>query len=112
MDNRRIIKDAITTASMIGDCTLEKGMMADGSDLAAWKWLVAAVDTEKGDWGAPSVYKRDIEIAHIDRVGNPIQTWILKGAFCKKIEWSDNEGGSDEHSVETLTLSVDDVKVA
>jgi phage tail-like protein len=94
----------------IGDATLEKGMMADGADLAAWNWLKTAVDTEAGDLGDPGTYKKDIEIAHIDRVGSPIQTWLLKGAFCKKVAIAGNEGGSSDHVVETLTLSVDDVK--
>ncbi|MDR1648920.1 MAG: phage tail protein [Synergistaceae bacterium] len=95
----------------IGDATLEKGVPSDNSDLAAWNWLVSAVNTESGELGDPKIYKKDIEIVHIDRVGNPIQTWTLKGAFCKKVAISDNDGGSSEHVIETLTLSVDDVKV-
>lgn len=96
----------------VGDCTLEKGMMADEADLAAWNWLVSVTDTEKGDLGDPKTYRKDIEIAHIDRVGNPIQTWTLKEAFVKKISWSGNEGGSSEHMIETLVLCVGDVKNA
>jgi hypothetical protein len=48
----------------------------------------------------------------VDRVGSPVQTWTLKGAFVKKIDWGDNSGGSSEHVVETLALSVDDVKIS
>ena len=95
----------------IGDCTLEKGMTADGVDMAAWQWLTTAVNTLTGDQGDPTDYRKDIEIAHVDRVGNPIQTWLLKEAFCSKISWGDNEGGSSEHVVETLTLTVGDVEV-
>jgi phage tail-like protein len=93
----------------IGDATLEKGVMADSADLAGWKWLVSAVNTETGDLGDPKLYKKDIEIVHINRVGIPMQTWTLKGTFCKKVAMAGNEGGSSDHMIETLTLSVDDV---
>ena len=97
--------------SKIGDCTLEKGMFADDGDFAAWDWLTSASDTLTGDLGDPGTYRKDIEIVHIDRVGSPIQTWLLKETFCSKIEWSDNEGESSDHSVETLTLTVGDMEV-
>ena len=95
----------------IGDCTLEKGMFADSMDRVAWDWLTTAVNTKTGDQGAPINYKKDIEIRHVNRVGVPIQTWLLKGAFCSKISWSDNVGDTSEHMVETLTLTVEDMEV-
>ena len=95
----------------IGDCTLEKGMFSGNADMAAWEWLTTAVDTRTGDQGHPSQYRRDIEICHVNRLGVPVQTWILKEAFCSKVSWSDNEGGTSEHVVETLTLTVGDVEV-
>ena len=95
----------------IGDCTLEKGMFSDRADMAAWIWLTTAVTTLTGDQGHPSQYRRDIEICHVNRVGVVIQTWILKEAFCSKITWSDDEGSSSDHMVETLTLTVGDVEV-
>ena len=95
----------------IGDCTLEKGMFCDYGDMAAWQWLTTAVNSLTGDQGHPMNYRRDVEIRHVNNVGVPIQTWILKEAFCSKITWSDNEGGTSEHNVETLTLTVGDVEV-
>lgn len=95
----------------IGDCTLEKGMNDDGADMAAWKWLTTAVNTKLGDQGHPRQYRRDIEVCHLDRVGNVIQTWLLKEVFCSKVSWSDVEGGSSDHMVETLTLTVGDIEV-
>lgn len=95
----------------IGDCVLEKGMNSDTADMAAWQWLTTAVNTLSGDQGDPAQYRRDIEICHVNRVGSVIQTWILKEAFCSKVSWSDNEGSSSDHVVETLTLTVGDVEV-
>ena len=82
----------------IGDCTLEKGMLSDRADMDTWMWLTGQ-------------YSRDIEICHVNRVGVVIQTWILKEAFCSKVTWSDDEGSSSDHMVETLTLTVGDVEV-
>ena len=95
----------------IGDCTLEKGTPADESDLSAWYWLTTATNTQTGELGDPSYYRRTVEICETDRMGNVMQTHKLKEAFCSKIEWSDNEGGSSEHMVETLTLTVGDMEV-
>lgn len=95
----------------VGDCTLEKGMFSGKADRAAWNWLTTAVNTKTGDQGHPNDYRRDIDICHVDRLGNTIQTWTLKEAFCSQVSWSDNEGGSSEHVVETLTLTVGDVEM-
>lgn len=95
----------------IGDCTLEKGINSDAGDYAAWRWLTTAINTKTGNQGHPREYRKDIEICHIDKVGNVTQTWLLKEAFCSKVSWSDGEGGSSDHMVETLTLTVGDVEV-
>ncbi|MBQ9565526.1 MAG: phage tail protein [Synergistaceae bacterium] len=96
---------------VVGECTLEKGVPADKSDLAAWNLLTSATNTQRGELGNPSGYKHDMEICETDHVGNVMKTYILHGAWVSKIEWSDLEGGSSEHVVETLTLTVDDVEV-
>ena len=95
----------------IGDCTLEKGVPANEKDLTAWNWLKTAVNTELGELGLPSDYRRDVEIQECNHVGKVIQTYIMKEAFCSKIAWSDNEGGSSEHIIETLTLTVGDMEL-
>ena len=89
-----------------GDCTLEKGMFSGSADMAAWQWLTTAVNPLTGDQGHPDDYRREIEICHVNRLGVPIQTWVLHEAFCSKVSWSQNEGGTSEHVVETLTLTV------
>ena len=94
----------------ISDPVLKKGMPSDSADMTAWNWLVSAVNTEAGELGDPETYKKDIEIAHVNRVGEAIQTWTIKGTFPKKVEYGDNSGGSSEHVIETITLSADDVK--
>ena len=85
-------------------------MFSDKADLEAWRWLTSAVNTQTGDQGAPADYYRDVEIRHVNRMGTPVQTFLLKDAFCSKISWGDAEGGSSEHMVETLTLTVNDME--
>ena len=95
----------------VGDCTLEKGRPAAEADLNAWNWLTTATNTLRGELGEPSEYRKTVEICEQDRLGNVITTYKLKEAFCSKISWSSYEGGSSEHVVETLTLTVGDVEV-
>ena len=95
----------------IGTCTLEKGMFADGADLEAWAWLTQTVNSMTGNQGSPANYWRDVDICHVDRVGRVIQTWHMTECFVSQLTWSDNEGTSSEHVVETLTLTVGDCVV-
>lgn len=96
----------------IEDAVLKKGMASDEADLTAWNWLTSAVNTEAGELGNPTDYRRDIEIIHVDRVGRTMQSWTMKEVWVKKLDWGENSGGSSEHVIETLTLSVGDVKVS
>lgn len=89
-----------------GDATLAKGMPSENADMAAFNWLTQAANAMTGDAGNPAEYKRDVEIVHLDKKGVVVQSWILHGAYCSQVEWEQNEGSSD-HEVETLTLSVD-----
>ena len=88
------------------DCTLAKGMPSEVIDRAAFDWLTQAANPITGDTGLPTEYKREVEILHVNKKGIVVQRWILHGAYCTKVEWEQNEGSSD-HLVETLTLSVD-----
>lgn len=94
-----------------GDCTLEKGTPADESDLTAWNWFISAANTKTGELGDPAEYRKTVEICEVDRVGNVIQTYKMKETFCSQIELAQNEGGSSEHMIETLTLTVGDMEV-
>ena len=89
-----------------GDATLAKGMPSEYADRDAFNWLTSAANAKTGNAGLPTVYKKDVEIVHLNKVGVPVQRWILHGAYCSKVEWEQNEGSTD-HTVETLTLSVD-----
>jgi len=95
----------------IGDCVLEKGVPANEKDLSAWNWLKTAVNTEAGELGLPADYRRDVEVQEVNHVGKPIQVFHMKEAFCSKVAYSDNEGGSSEHIIETLTLTVGDMEL-
>lgn len=92
------------------DITMKKGMPSENADLTARNWFKKAVNTNTGVAGVPSDYKKDIEIVHIDKAGNAIDRWLLKGAWVRIIETEKGEGGSSDFVFETLTIAFDDVE--
>jgi phage tail-like protein len=97
--------------AVIGEVTLKKGKKADSADSAAYRWLQTACDTQTGDLGDPMLYKRDIDIIRVNRMGIAIETFACKGAWVKKVELEDGDGRSSDHQVETITIVIDDYEV-
>ena len=87
-----------------GDITLEKGVLADGSDEAARDWVRLQADVNYGVGALPQEYMRDIDIVRYDRSGNETRRWALHGAWVKSLEYDDLEGGSSENTIEKLTI--------
>jgi phage tail-like protein len=88
-----------------GDITLEKGVLADGSDEAARDWVRIQADVNSGVGALPEEYMRDIDIVRYDRAGNETRRWTLHGAWVKSLEYDDLEGGSSDNTIEKITLS-------
>jgi phage tail-like protein len=87
-----------------GDITLEKGVLADGSDEAARDWVRLQADVNLGVGAHPEQYMRDIDIVRYDRSGNETRRWRLHGAWVKSLEYDDLEGGSSDNTIEKITL--------
>ena len=88
-----------------GDLTLEKGVLANGSDEAARDWVRLQADVNLGVGALPSMYMRDVDIVRYDRAGNETRRWTLHGAWVKSLEYDDLEGGSSDNTIEKITLS-------
>jgi len=88
-----------------GDLTLEKGVLANGSDEAARDWVRIQADVNLGVGALPSMYMRDVDIVRYDRAGNETRRWTLHGAWVKSLEYDDLEGGSSDNTIEKITLS-------
>lgn len=87
-----------------GDVTLEKGVLADGSDESARDWVRIQADVNAGVGALPEEYMRDIDIVRYDRAGNETRRWTLVGAWVKSLEYDDLEGGSSDNTIEKITI--------
>ena len=97
--------------AVLGDIVLKKGKKADSADSVAYAWLKTACDTQAGDLGDPAVYKRDIDVIRVNRVGTPVEIFACKGAWVQKVELEDGDGNSSDHQIETVTIVIDDYEV-
>ena len=88
-----------------GDLTLEKGVLADGSDEAARDWVRIQADVNFGVGALPEEYMRDIDVVRYDRAGNETRRWTLHGAWVKSLEYDDLEGGSSDNTIEKISLA-------
>lgn len=86
------------------DITLEKGVLADGSDDAARDWVKRQADVNYNVGALPEAYMRDIDIVRYDRAGHETRRWRLHGAWVKSLEYDELEGGSSDNTIEKLTL--------
>lgn len=86
------------------DIVLEKGILQDGTDEATLDWLKQEVDVNATTGGLPNDYMRDIDIVRYDRSGNETRRWTLHGAWVKKVEYTELEGGNTENTIEKLTI--------
>ena len=87
------------------DLTFEKGVLVDGSDTAALDWVKQQLDLTTGLGDNAEAFMRDVDLVGYDRKGKEFRRFTLHGAWVKKYEGDDHEGGSSDHSVEKLTLS-------
>ncbi len=89
----------------VSDAELTKIMDLPNSDNWGWNWLTSA----RGSLAAN--YKRDVifKEMHPDGV-TPLSIELWKGAWCKKLTKSDfKRGVQNENTMETATISVDEV---
>ncbi len=99
----------IKTASKreIGDATFEKLIPSDfvTNLLGLSEWMELCLK------GIPTAYKRNLVVKLLGNDGlTTVKTYLLLGCFPIKIAQNDLDRMADENSLETLTLSVDEVK--
>lgn len=86
------------------DITLEKGVLADGSDESARDWVKRQADVNYNVGALPEAYMRDIDIVRYDRAGHETRRWRLHGAWVKSLEYDELEGGSSDNTIEKVTI--------
>jgi hypothetical protein len=85
--------------------TMEKGMLADGSEDAARQWLLQVGNPTLGVGGIPEMYMREVDIVQYDRTGIETRRWHIHGAWIKSLDYDDMEGGKTDNIIEKLTLA-------
>lgn len=86
------------------DITFEKGILQDGSDLAAHIWLKQQVEVLTQIGGIPVSYMRQVEVVRYNRLGIETRRWTLHGAWIKALEYTELEGGSTDNTIEKITI--------
>lgn len=86
----------------IPDVTLERGATAD-IELYTWMQQVVAMDAILLE----PQHKRTIDVVQQDRKGNPVRRWTLVGAWPTKFVGGAWDNGSDENTMESVTLAYD-----
>lgn len=73
-----------------------------------WAWQKEHFDFITGCGGYPSQYKKNLILLMEDDCGNPVQKWILYGAFIKSLAGGDLDQKSTGEIVEvTLVVAYD-----
>jgi phage tail-like protein len=98
----------IKTASKkgVGNATFEKLLASDGTaDRWGYLWLETCIV------GIPTLYKRNLVVKLLGNDGlTTVRSWLLIGCFPVNLTKNDLDRMADENFMETLELSVDDVK--
>ncbi len=89
---------------VFGTITLEKGILADGTDDAALQWLFHTMNVQLQNGWIPQDYMRTIDLVKAGRTGKPFRRWRLFSAFISQLTYSDLEGSSDDNTIETLSI--------
>ncbi|HOR65832.1 MAG TPA: phage tail protein [Candidatus Sumerlaeota bacterium] len=88
------------------DIEIEKLMRGTEGDSWAWDKFLGEQDPATGVATPPSEHYFDLYILHYDFDGKTIiDRWLVKGAWVKKIAYSDNDRKSDDNIIETITLA-------
>lgn len=85
------------------DLTFEKGIVAEGLDNEALRWIQSQMEVLTSTGAPPAAYMRNVDIVRHNRMGIEIRRWTLFGAWVKSLEYEDLEGSSD-NSLEKITL--------
>ena len=86
------------------DLTFEMGVIQNAADTNALAWIKKQIDVNSGTGGEPASYMRDVDIVLYSRPGVELKRAKCHGAWVKKYEPGDMEGGKKENLIEKLTI--------
>ena len=74
---------------------------------AVMEWVRLSHESVTGRDGYSDFYKKDIRIYTLGPVGDIVEEWILKGAFCVNANFGDMDWTSDTPANITLNVEMD-----
>ncbi len=74
---------------------------------AVMEWVRLSHESVTGRDGYSDFYKKDIRIHTLGPVGDIVEEWILKGAFCVNANFGDMDWTSDTPANITLNVEMD-----
>ena len=74
---------------------------------AVMEWVRLSHESVTGRDGYSDFYKKDIRINTLGPVGDIVEEWILKGAFCQNVNFGSMDWTSDTPASITMTIVMD-----
>lgn len=87
------------------DITLERGAVADDSDLYDWAEECASIVEEAGV--VETDFRRNLDIVALDRDGTPLKRWRVTNAWVQKFVAGDWDNDSSEKTIEQVVVTYD-----
>ena len=88
-------------------CELYDPVTPSGAQ-AVMEWVRLSHESVTGRDGYSDFYKKDIRINTLGPVGDIVEEWILKGAFCKSANFGDMDWSSGEAPANiVITITMD-----
>ena len=74
---------------------------------AVMEWVRLSHEAVTGRDGYSDFYKKDIHIRTLGPVGDVVEEWILKGAYCQQANFGDMDWTSDTPANISITIVMD-----
>ena len=87
-------------------CDLYDPITPSGAQ-AVMEWVRLSHESVTGRDGYSDFYKKDIRINTLGPVGDIVEEWILKGAFCQNSNFGDMDWTSDTPANINMTIVMD-----
>ena len=87
-------------------CTLYDPVTPSGAQ-AVMEWVRLSHESVTGRDGYSDFYKKDIRFNTLGPVGDVVEEWILKGAYCHAADFGEADWSSSDPTDITLTIRMD-----
>ena len=87
-------------------CTLYDPVTPSGAQ-AVMEWVRLSHESVTGRDGYSDFYKKDIHVLTLGPVGDVVEEWILKGAYCQAANFGDMDWTSDAPANISMTIVMD-----